>query len=375
VTHLNWAKMNFTKVSTLVVALLCACMVVAQTDWNSTIALRDAYLSYATECDVAFYPFGGVFGGAPWNCTYCLLVDQLGAGSCDWVVPIQDDYYNLQGFVAILNTAEVIVAFRGTVCQQNVNTDEDVFLVDYLNDSLKVHQGFNAAYNAISANVSIAVKTALVECMSLYPSMNCSIRAVGHSLGGALATLAAADLASQNLSLQVNLQTFGSPRVGNSEFVVWLFGILNSSWRNTNWGDPIPLTPAPGSVDIITVGPYVHLPNEVFQTPAVDGGYDYQYCESSPGFENPNCSNSLGNTNFFQPLNCQLLNINFHTAYMGIIDNGNGGTCVPSSASQLPVPWCGTSGTTPTSCISPNYCKIAVPVPPIGSSSNYKDEL
>lgn len=38
----------------------------------------------------------------------------------------------------------------------------------------------------------------------------------GHSLGGALSTLAAFDF--NNLGIKTNLITFGSPRVGNEKF-------------------------------------------------------------------------------------------------------------------------------------------------------------
>jgi len=42
----------------------------------------------------------------------------------------------------------------------------------------------------------------------------------GHSLGGAIATLAVAELISKGIQVD-NLYTFGSPRVGDSNFISW----------------------------------------------------------------------------------------------------------------------------------------------------------
>jgi predicted lipase len=48
----------------------------------------------------------------------------------------------------------------------------------------------------------------------LCPTNNCTIAVVGHSLGGALATVAAVELMRWNVSSKIELYSFGAPRVG-----------------------------------------------------------------------------------------------------------------------------------------------------------------
>ena len=77
----------------------------------------------------------------------------------------------------------------------------------------KVHLGFLQAHQALSAPLF----SELSNQLETYSNYNIVI--VGHSLGGAQATLMAMDL-FYNRKIQKNLYviTLGSPRVGNSEF-------------------------------------------------------------------------------------------------------------------------------------------------------------
>ncbi len=60
----------------------------------------------------------------------------------------------------------------------------------------------------------------------------------GHSLGGALATLAAYDLknvaAKHNLDVQVSCYTYGAPRVGNHAFAEDFDRIINDCFHVVN---------------------------------------------------------------------------------------------------------------------------------------------
>lgn len=72
-----------------------------------------------------------------------------------------------------------------------------------------VHLGFYKGY----ANIQEQLLTAIN--IELWRHSNASILVTGHSLGGALATLAAVDIKLHMPSLQVDFYTLGSPRVGN----------------------------------------------------------------------------------------------------------------------------------------------------------------
>ncbi|MGI8988611.1 MAG: lipase family protein [Bryobacteraceae bacterium] len=80
-----------------------------------------------------------------------------------------------------------------------------------------------------------------------------SLSVIGHSLGGALATLAAANLAMANTAgVQNNLTvyTFGSPRVGLLDFAASYNKAVKTSFRVWNELDVVPEVP---------VFPYIHV--------------------------------------------------------------------------------------------------------------------
>ena len=67
----------------------------------------------------------------------------------------------------------------------------------------------------------------------------------GHSLGAALATLLALDIALAAPQLQPNLRVYvyTTPRVGDPDFARSYAKILPNSFRVTNLADPIPTLP------------------------------------------------------------------------------------------------------------------------------------
>lgn len=63
---------------------------------------------------------------------------------------------------------------------------------------------------------------------------------VGHSLGGALATLAALDVSSSSSSIDASVVTFGGPQVGDSNFVKLFDKRVAQCTRVVNPFDPVP---------------------------------------------------------------------------------------------------------------------------------------
>jgi pimeloyl-ACP methyl ester carboxylesterase len=82
-----------------------------------------------------------------------------------------------------------------------------------------------------------------------------AITVAGHSLGGAIATLAAAQL--RNLGYSVALFTFGSPRVGGAKLSAFISGQQGGNYRVTHWNDPVPRVP------LLIMG-YVHVSPEYY---------------------------------------------------------------------------------------------------------------
>lgn len=115
-------------------------------------------------------------------------------------------------------------------------------------ENCKVHSGFKHIQNNIfTNNVSL-------YWLDKYISNSKEICISGHSLGGALATIHAFRL-KHFVPNRVSLHTYGSPRVGNSEFSSYLSDIIDNSYRYVNQYDIIPHIPPIGFS-------YSHVPKE-----------------------------------------------------------------------------------------------------------------
>jgi triacylglycerol lipase len=73
---------------------------------------------------------------------------------------------------------------------------------------------------------------------------------VGHSLGGALATIAAVDLAKKlkaegvDINSRMALYTYGAPKIGDSEWVKYANSIMTFRIaRVVHWRDPVVAVP------------------------------------------------------------------------------------------------------------------------------------
>lgn len=100
------------------------------------------------------------------------------------------------------------------------------------------------------------LSTAVKSVVEQYPDYNITV--TGHSLGAALATIAAVDIfVAKNISTEsVTLMTFGCPRVGNIFFSEYAEKNLGHVWRITHAADIIVHLP------LMTLGFY-HLGPEV----------------------------------------------------------------------------------------------------------------
>lgn len=140
---------------------------------------------------------------------------------------------------------DLVVAFRGTESLRDWITDAE-FSTQDLGDGAEVHRGFHQAWMSIRARV-----------MESLPKDKSPVLFTGHSLGGALATLAAIAAVAEGVNV-AGVYTFGQPRVGNS---VWAKAydqaLKNKTWRLVNRQDPVPRMPP-------ALAGYRHVGNEVF---------------------------------------------------------------------------------------------------------------
>lgn len=128
---------------------------------------------------------------------------------------------------------KIIITFRGSESQQDWITNFQSTLKNWRGEIRgEVHEGYSVALHSVWAEVEDTVK-------KLHTG-NQSIWVTGHSLGGALATLAAAKLGNK----LNGLYTFGQPRVGDRMFSRSYNKILqNRSFRIVNNADLVTRVP------------------------------------------------------------------------------------------------------------------------------------
>lgn len=148
--------------------------------------------------------------------------------------------FSTQGFVARRDDI-VIVAFRGT---EPINADDWLSDVNYhqrtLDDDVPglLHGGFA---NALGAGVSEQMRDAVA---SLAAEEKTRLFITGHSLGGALAVLAAALLHFHFHRRIAGVFTYGQPRVGNPAFSTAYDQALGAvTFRYVNDLDLVPHVP------------------------------------------------------------------------------------------------------------------------------------
>lgn len=146
------------------------------------------------------------------------------------------DKNETQGFIAKKDNM-ILIAFRGTEETKNEDIFTDILAYQTKTELGKVHYGFLRALKAVWKDVLTAVKN--------YQDNNQPVWITGHSLGGALAALATAKLASINACQNIGgVYTFGQPRVGDKDFKEKFEKLLPSgAYRVTNFKDPVTLVP------------------------------------------------------------------------------------------------------------------------------------
>ena len=159
------------------------------------------------------------------------------------------DWSNGFGYIArgVHNKKEAIVATRGTATLLDLWTDGNGSFARSPS-GFAVHSGFNDTYRSF--------RTAIMGWFEANRDIT-TVHCVGHSLGAALATLAADDLGAYGK--RVALYTFGSPRVGTDAYALHMSRRLGGhNYRVHNRSDPVTM-----------VGPwmYMHLAGANYTLP------------------------------------------------------------------------------------------------------------
>ncbi len=196
---------------------------------KSAMTREDFVEAYKADMEIGDANFSsGVTGGYIIKKPHVMAVFSAGKGK-----------YKGQAFIAIKGTASLYDAL--TDLNAGVHSSHTGF---------SVHQGFYYAFDSI-----------LFELRKFLNGLKgiSVVHCVGHSLGGAIATLAADWIKANGAVSTVKLYTFGSPRVGLEGFAAKCTSrlIATNIYRAYHRTDPVPMVPT---------WPFYHVSN-------TDNGY------------------------------------------------------------------------------------------------------
>jgi len=160
--------------------------------------------------------------------------------------------WDTEGFIGMYDE-KVILTFKGSDSdidwwKVNFRFWKKIIPYDNVNPQILVHAGFINAYKSVRDELLKYVRESGAK----------EIWCFGHSLGGAMATLASVDFQYNFPGVQVKVVTFGSPRVGNSQFEKSFRHRVPDYIRIVNSNDLVPRLP-PQLFNYSHVGEYLHV--------------------------------------------------------------------------------------------------------------------
>ncbi|KAK3417851.1 hypothetical protein EUGRSUZ_H03839 [Eucalyptus grandis] len=133
---------------------------------------------------------------------------------------IGDVRHCLQAYVGVAKDLNaMVIAFGGTQEHSIQNWVEDLYWkqldINYPGmPGAVVHHGFYFAYH--NTTIRVGILDVVVRAKDLYGDIN--IMVTGHSMGGAMASFCGLDLVVNHEAQNVQVLTFGQPRIGNAVF-------------------------------------------------------------------------------------------------------------------------------------------------------------
>ncbi len=149
-----------------------------------------------------------------------------------------------QCYLSIIDKKNILCAFRGTENSRDWLTDANIIRVrmdlENIEDEERplVHWGMVRQFRSVENKITEYIDDQLKDNSEID-----TIIYTGHSLGGALATIATVNYGHKYPNLNHKCVTFGSPRCGDSKFKSDFNKVCDFSKRYVNFYDPVPSTP------------------------------------------------------------------------------------------------------------------------------------
>ena len=260
-----------------------------------------------------------------------IAVQQIIAVRCD---SFYSDYDECIAFTAVSSSQNTIyIVFRGSTSSEQV-VDQALSTLTLTSNSFKtggtVADYFDDAHDSLYQCVRSHVQSLRLQYLDY------KVVVTGHSLGGALASLTAAALIYHGEVEPSNLElyTFGMPRVGDKEYALNFDRLVWNSWNVVNYRDIVPHTPLCNlfGCNIPYDGPF-HSRGEIYYSNNGDMSVNtpYTVCHEN---EDMQCSNgAVSDDPCYDVSAC----VEFHLKYFNV-DVGDHCINILGGAA-LPKPW------------------------------------
>ena len=199
-----------------------------------------------------------------------------------------DDSRNeCSAYVAVSDVLKaIVVSFRGSLDSDQARKVFLEGLVEpkksFLDGEVQSYwkRGFEELWSCMKGDVKALV--------SNNPSYQ--VWVTGHSLGGAMASMASTWLSYYKVLARKNiiLYTFGMPRVGNYDYAFQHDQLVNNSWRVVNYDDAVPHFPT--FLPKVVNGPYHHGVEAYYRVKATSPYSSHTECHGKPYNEDVSCS-------------------------------------------------------------------------------------
>jgi hypothetical protein len=143
---------------------------------------------------------------------------------------------------------DVVIAIRGTegILEWVHDAEFNLVTCPFLAGAGHTEDGFTDMYTSLRTGTDVNSPSVVASMANLaFPQPVSSVTICGHSLGGALATLLALDLAANSSFKVPTVYTYASPRTGDPAFAGTYDQVVPNTFRIANRLDLVPKLPFP----------------------------------------------------------------------------------------------------------------------------------
>uniref|UniRef100_A0A914QPB1 Fungal lipase-like domain-containing protein n=1 Tax=Panagrolaimus davidi TaxID=227884 RepID=A0A914QPB1_9BILA len=223
---------------------------------------------------------------------------------------------------------EIIFAFQGYVYPDQIKIFANLTFDNFIP---WIFDGNGRGYGKVISDFSEASEAVwnshVKDVLNKYSDY--SITFTGHSLGGSIAPLIALKTKLFGFNQSIKVYTFGEPRAGDFEWAKTFQAKIPQAYRVVHSSDLLPHMPVcqrlfSGTCNNNLGYPY-HQPQEIWYNDYLMSDGKYKICDILNG-EDPNCSNSIPETQFNKNL-IEWQGFDMQMRYYGqrLYDYGNAG--------------------------------------------------